>query len=122
VLDLDSHAVVGEIAVGPQPETLLLTRDRKTLIVSMRGTPARLAFVDTRSLTVATVDLAGAGSFGDLAAMSRNGRLVYATFDRGATGVGGVAVVDIRRRTVIDTWDYPDVGRVHGVAFSPDRP
>jgi hypothetical protein len=88
----------------------------------MRGTPARLAFVDTRSLTVATVDLAGAGSFGDLAAMSRNGRLVYATFDRGATGVGGVAVVDIRRRTVIDTWDYPDVGRVHGVAFSPDRP
>jgi len=123
VLDLQTHAIIHEIAVGTQPETLLLTRDRKTLIVSLRGTPARLAFVDTRSLTVTdTVDLAGAGSFGDLAAMSRNGRLVYATFDRGATGVGGVAVVDIRRRTVIDTWDYPDVGRLHGVAFSPDRP
>jgi YVTN family beta-propeller protein len=123
VIDLRTHAVIGEVAVGTQPETLLLTRDRKTLIVSLRGTPARLAFVDTRSLELtATVDLAGAGSFGDLAAMSRNGRLVYATFDRGATGFGGVAVVDIRRRTVIDTWDYPAAGRLHGVAISPDRP
>ena len=40
---------------------------------------------------------------------------VYATFDRGTTGVGGVAVVDIKRRAVIDTWDYPGVGRTHGV-------
>jgi DNA-binding beta-propeller fold protein YncE len=123
VFDLETHAAIGEVTVGTQPETLLLTRDRKTLIVSLRGTPARLAFVDTRRLVVtATVDLAGAGSFGDLAAMSRNGRYVYATFDRGATGVGGVAVVDVRRRTVIDTWAYPGVGRVHGVAFSPDWP
>ncbi len=123
VVDLRTHTVIGEVAVGTQPETLLLTRDRKTLIVSMRGMPARLAFVDTRSLLVtATIPLAGEGSFGDLAAMSRNGRFVYATFDRGAMGVGGVAVVDVRRRTVVDTWEYPGVGRVHGVAFSPDRP
>jgi YVTN family beta-propeller protein len=123
VIDLKTHAVVGAVTVGLQPETLLLTRDRKTLIVSMRGSPAKLAFVDTRSLAVtATIPLAGEGSFGDLAAMSPNGRLVYATFDRGATGRGGVAVVDIRRRTVVDTWEYPGVGRVHGVAFSPDRP
>ena len=123
VIDLETHAVVDEVAVGIQPETMLLTRDRRTLIVSMRGTPARLAFVDTRSLTLTdTIDLAGSGTFGDLAAMSKDGRLVYATFDRGPTGVGGVAVVDIRRRALIDTWDYPGVGRTHGVAVSPDRP
>jgi hypothetical protein len=115
--------VVGEVAVGTQPETLLLTRDRQTLIASMRGAPARLAFVDTRSLTVTdTIELAGPGTFGDLAAMSSDGRFVYATFDRGATGVGGIAVVDVRRHAVIDTWDYPGAGRTHGVAVTPSRP
>jgi YVTN family beta-propeller protein len=122
VIDLETRAVVGDVAVGVQPETMLLTRDGRTLIVSMRGSPARLAFVDTRSRTfIGSIDLAGAGTFGDLAAMSKDGRLVYATFDRGTTGVGGVAVVDVKRRAVIDTWDYPGVGRPHGVAFSPHR-
>ena len=107
-----------EVDVGVQPETMLLTRDRHTLIVSMRGTPARLAFVDTRRLTLTdTIDLAGAGTFGDLAAMSKDGRLVYATFDRGH----GRRRRRRRRhgpRAVIDTWAYPGVGRTHGVAFS----
>jgi hypothetical protein len=31
------------VAVGPQPETLLLTPDGTTLVVSLRGTPAQLA-------------------------------------------------------------------------------
>jgi DNA-binding beta-propeller fold protein YncE len=122
VIDLETRAV-DEVVVGVQPETMLLTRNGRTLIVSMRGTPARLAFVDTKSLTLTdTIDLAGSGTFGDLAAMSRDGRFVYATFDRGTTGVGGVAVVDIKRRVVIDTWDYPGVGRVHGVAVSQHSP
>ena len=123
VIDLASRAVAGEVAVGTQPETMLLTRDRDTLIVTLRGTPARLAFVDTETLTLtSTVELGGAGTFGDLAAMSRDGRFVYATFDRGTTGVGGVAVVNVRRRMVVDTWAYPGVGRPHGVAFSTTKP
>jgi DNA-binding beta-propeller fold protein YncE len=123
VIDLETRAIVGEVAVGVQPETMLLTRDRRTLIVSLRGTPARLAFVDTKSRTLTgTIDLAGSGTFGDLAAMTKDGRLVYATFDRGATGIGGVAVLDVRRHAVIDTWIYPGVGRIHGVAASTDRP
>ena len=124
VIDLaDVHGPVREVAVGTQPETMLLTRDQHTLVVSLRGTPARLAFVDTKSLTLTrTMELAGPGSFGDLAAMSDDGRTVYATFDRAPTGVGGVAVVDVKRRAVIDTWNYPEVGRIHGVAFSTDRP
>ena len=60
----------------------------------------------TRSLTLPdTIDLAGPGTFGDPAAMSDDGRVVDATFDRGITGVGGVAVVDVRRRSVLVPWD-----------------
>jgi DNA-binding beta-propeller fold protein YncE len=122
VIDLQSRSVVADVAVGTQPETMLLTRDKRTLIVTMRGTPAQLAFVDTRSLTLTGVmPLGGADTFGDLAAMSRDGRFVYATFDRGATGVGGVAVVDVKRRAVVDVWSYPGVGRSHGIALSQDR-
>ena len=122
-IDVDTGAVLGSVAVGVQPETMLLTRDQRTLIVSMRGTPARLAFVDTDAFTLLdTIDLAGAGTFGDLAAMSADGRHVFATFDRGAAGVGGVAVVDVSGRTVVDTWAYPAVGRTHGVAFTSTRP
>ncbi len=121
VIDLDSRSVVDEVTVGTQPEAMLLTRDRRTLIVTMRGTPAQLAFVDTRSLTVTgVVPLGGADTFGDLAAMSKDGRFVYATFDRGTTGVGGVAVVDVKRRLVVDIWSYPGVGRPHGIALSLD--
>ena len=114
--------VVGEVSVGTQPETMLLTLDRDTLIVTMRGTPAKLAFVDTESLTLTgTVEIGGTGTFGDLAAMSKDGHFLYATFDRGATGFGGVAVVDIRRRVVVDTWDYPNVGRPHGIAYTSTK-
>ena len=42
--------------------------------------------------------------------MTRDGRHVYATFDAGTTGTGGVAVVDVRTRTVVDTWVYPAPG------------
>jgi YVTN family beta-propeller protein len=123
VIDPATHAVVGEVPVGPQPETLLLTPDEKTLVVSLRGTPAQLAFVDTASLAVtATVPIAGAGTFGDLAAMSRGGCWVFATFDRGAGGTGGVAVVDVRRRALVRTWDYPGIGRPHGIAYQPSGP
>ncbi len=123
VIDLGTSAVIADVAVGIQPETMLLTRDEHTLIVTMRGTPARLAFIDTRSLTLTdTIDLAGPGTFGDLAAISTDGRHVYATYDRGATGIGGVAVVDVKDRTVVDTWDYPTPGRTHGVAFTNHQP
>jgi DNA-binding beta-propeller fold protein YncE len=123
VVDLRTQSIVGEVEVGDQPETLLLTGDERTLIVTMRGTPARLAFIDTGTLAVTElVDLAGPDTSGDLAAISDDDGFVYATFDRGETGTGGVAVVDVERRAVIDTWDYPDVGRVHGIAYTNQTP
>ena len=122
VIDLATHAIVGEVPVGTQPEGMLLTRDRGTLIVTLRGSPAKLAFVDTASLMLTdTVALAGSGTFGDLAAMSKDGRFVYATFDRTASGTGGVAVVDVEGRSLVDTWAYPGVGRPHGIAWTSTK-
>ena len=121
-VDVDSFVVTGEVFMGAvdlQPESLILTRDERTLIVSLRGKPpARLAFVNTRNLTLrGTVDVGGAGTFGDLAVDSPEGRYVYATFDAGAAGQGGVARVDLDRGKV-ETWLYPGVGRPHGIAYS----
>jgi hypothetical protein len=107
------------VAVGVQPESVMLTPSERTLVVSLRGSPAALAFVDTVQLTlIGTVQIGGAGTFGDLAVITRDGRHVYATFDAGATGTGGVAVVNVRTRTVVDTWAYPGTGRPHGIWYS----
>ena len=124
-VDVDSFALTGEVSMGAantQPESLILTRDERTLIVSLRGTPpARLAFVNTENLKLrGTVDIGGAGTFGDLAVDSPDGRYVYATFDAGAAGQGGVARVDLDRGKV-ETWLYPGAGRPHGIAYSTER-
>ena len=121
-IDLETHTITGSVAVGVQPESLMLTPNEKTLIVSLRGSPATLAFVDTTTLQLlGTVPIGGPGTFGDLAVITNDGRHVYATFDSGASGIGGVAAVDVRRREVIATWAYPGTGRPHGVWFSKQR-
>ena len=119
VFDLATARETGSVAVGTQPESLMLTDDQRTLVTSLRGSPASLAFVDATALTLlGTVPLAGAGTFGDLAVLSPNGRYVYATFDAGATGTGGVAVVDVTNGQRLGSWLYPSPGRPHGIAYS----
>jgi DNA-binding beta-propeller fold protein YncE len=105
-------------AVGVQPESLILSPGGRTLMVSLRGTPARLAFLDPHPLALEkTLDVAGTGTFGNLAVASPDGRFVYMTFDALAAGQGGVTKVDARKRTVVDTFLYPGAGRPHGVAY-----
>jgi hypothetical protein len=123
-----------EVFIGADtaPESLLLTHDERTLIVSLRSPlapPARLAFVDVRTGSVNLLVIGGddalgipaAGTFGDLAVMSPNGRYVYATFDSGSAGQGGVAVVDVHRQQKVATWAYPTPGRPHGIDYSTVR-
>ena len=89
----------------------------------MRGMPAALAFVDTVALElIGTVQIGPAGSSGDLAVMTNNGHYVYATFDAGAGGTGGVALVDVRTRAVVRDWQYPGTGRPHGIWYSRKKP
>jgi outer membrane protein assembly factor BamB len=104
--------------LGVQPESVMLSPSERTLVVSLRGSPASLAFVDTDALTSELIPIAGAGTFGDLAVMTHDGRFVYATFDAGPTGTGGVAVVDVHTRSVVDTWTFPAAGRPHGIWYS----
>ena len=102
----------------------MLTPNERTLVLSMRGSPASLGFVDTRSADTATplvqvIPIAGAGTFGDLAVMTPNGRYVFATYDRGLPpNKGGVVVVDVRTRQIVNWWEYPGEGRPHGIWYS----
>jgi hypothetical protein len=85
--------------------------------------PARLAFVDTTNLILlGSVQIGGAGTFGDLAVITGDGRYVYATFDAGISGTGGVTVVDVLTRKVVARWAYPGAGRPHGIWYSRKKP
>ena len=118
-IDLASHTVTGSVPIGVQPESIMLTPNELTLVVSLRGSPASLGFVDTLTLTsLGLVQIGPTGSAGDLAVMTTNGHHVFATYDNGTAGTGGVAVVDVRTRGIVDTWAYPGTGRPHGVWYS----
>jgi DNA-binding beta-propeller fold protein YncE len=121
-IDLETGMITGSVAVGVQPESVMLRPSERTLVVSMRGTPAALAFVDTVNLALqGTVPIGRTGTFGDLAVMTKDGRYVYATYDAGVTGAGGVAVVNARSRRVVATWEYPGTGRPHGIWYSKKK-
>ncbi len=116
-ISLRTGAITASIPVGTQPESVMLTPSERTLAVSLRGSPASLSFVDTVRLSlIETVRISDDDhSFGDLAVMSEDGRFVYATFDALAAGTGGVSVIDVRTRKVVDRWAYPGPGRPHGI-------
>ena len=95
-IDLASHTVSGSVAIGVQPESMMLTPNELTLVVSLRGSPASLGFVDTLTLTsLGLLQIGPEGSAGDLAVMTMNGHYVFATYDNGTAGTGGIAVVDV---------------------------
>lgn len=127
-----SGAIAGVVGVGTEPESVMLTPSQRTLAVSLRGSPATVAFVDTASESLtASVPIAPvvpcgataeARSFGDLAVMSPDGDFVFATFDRAAACQGGVSVIDVRTRQVVAVWPYPGNGRPHGVDYTRKKP
>ena len=125
LFDLDTQALTASIPIeGTQPESVMLTPSEQTLAVTMRGSPAALAFVDAvnhESLGSVIFPLDGL-TFGDLGVMTNDGRYVYATYDRGIPGGGGVSIIDVRRREFVDNFDYPTLGRPHGIAITKRRP
>jgi DNA-binding beta-propeller fold protein YncE len=122
-IKIGRNGITASIPVGVQPESLMLTPSERTLVVSLRGTPAALAFVDTvSSVLERNVQIGGPGTAGDLAVMTPDGRYVYATFDAGVSGTGGVAVVHVPTRRVVATWPYPGSGRPHGIWYSSQTP
>ena len=122
-IKIGRNAPPDSVTVGSltsQPESIMLTPSEETVVVFLRGAPASLAFVNAKTLTLEGT-LPIAETAGDLAVMTPDGKYVFATFDAGITGTGGVAVVHVRTRQVVDTWAYPGTGRPHGVWFSATR-
>jgi DNA-binding beta-propeller fold protein YncE len=113
VIDLEHQMITATVPLGPLPDTLQLSRNEKQLTVGLRGMPAQVAVVDTRTLTFDTVTIGGATTIAGHQWTSPNRRITFAAFE----GPGaGVAVIDHRQgNAVTQTLDYP--GRPHGLIF-----
>jgi DNA-binding beta-propeller fold protein YncE len=104
-----------EAVIGTQPDTLQLTRH--TLVVTLRGNPAQMALLDTRSFAVQQVNIPGHTITGHHW-LSRTGRYSYVAVEN----PGGLAVVDNRTGAVVADYPYPSPpggNRPHGVFFAP---
>jgi DNA-binding beta-propeller fold protein YncE len=115
------HDLLGEADADFMPDTLSLTNDKRTLIVGLRGTPARMAFIDTSTLATEYLSLPGVTTGHQW--LSRNSRFTFIALE-GSTGPpptsGQIAVVDNRSRKLVTTYPYPNgKPRPHGVFYVP---
>jgi DNA-binding beta-propeller fold protein YncE len=99
-----------EAVIGTQPDTLQLTPDRRTLVVTLRGTPAQISLMDTRTFAVRKVGIPGHTTTGHHW-LSPRGRFTYVA----AESPGSLVVVDNRTGTVVADYPYPGGPRPHGV-------
>jgi len=112
----DAPLFLGEAEAEPLPDTLSLTNDKRTVIVGLRGTPARMAFIDTATLTTTYLLLPGATTGHQW--LSSNSRFTFIALE----SPGRIAVVDNRTRTLVTTYAYPNgMPRLHGVFYEPPR-
>jgi DNA-binding beta-propeller fold protein YncE len=111
IVDLKKQLIKATIPLGPLPDTLRLADDEKMLTVGLRGQPAQVAVVDTRTFDFEIVTIGGVGTTAGHQWTSANGRYTFAAFE----GPGaGVAVIDhAAGNQVVQVLDYP--GRPHGV-------
>lgn len=104
-----------EAIVGTQPDTLQLTRDKETLVITLRGTPAQISLLDTCTFAVTKVDIQGHSTTGHHW-LSRDDRFTFVAVENPA----GVAVVDNETGTLVADHPYPDPPggrRAHGVFY-----
>jgi DNA-binding beta-propeller fold protein YncE len=119
-LDLRSRCPVltgREAAIGTQPDTLQLTNDGRTLVVTLRGTPAQISLLDTCTFGVRLVPIPGHTTTGHHW-LSANGRFSFVAVE----SPGGLAVVDNQTGAVVADHPYPNPpggNRPHGVFYAP---
>lgn len=113
----DVPVLIGAAEANTAPDTMSLTNDGRTLIVGLRGTPAKMAFIDTA--TLATDYLLLPGTTTGHQWLSRNGAITFMALE---STPGKVAVIDNRTHTLITTYVYPN-GRTrpHGVYYEPKK-
>jgi YVTN family beta-propeller protein len=107
---------LGQASANTSPDTLSLTNDKRTLIVGLRGSPARMAFIDTESLTTNYLTLPGVTTGHQW--LSSNGHLTYIALE----SPGRIGVVDNRTRALVTSYPYPNgLTQPHGVFFEQPR-
>ncbi len=107
-----------EAIIGVQPDTLRLAKGEHTLVVTLRGTPAQISLLDTRTFAVTTVDIPGHATTGHHW-LSANGKLTFVAVESPA----GLVVVDNDAAKVVADYAYPSPPggtRAHGVFYEPD--
>jgi DNA-binding beta-propeller fold protein YncE len=108
-----------EAVVGTMPDTLRLTNDGQTLVVTLRGTPAQISLMDTHSFAAQAVDIPGHATTGHHW-LSANGKYTFVAVE----SPGGLAVIDNATATVVADYAYPNPpggNRPHGVFHAPRR-
>jgi DNA-binding beta-propeller fold protein YncE len=113
VVDLEQHAIVRTIELGPMPDTLRLSANEKLLTVGLRGAPAQVAVIDTATFDVHMVTIGGAMTVAGHQWTSPNGHFTFASFE--GPGAGVAVIAHDQDDAVVQTLSYP--GRPHGVAF-----
>ena len=118
VLDLSDKlpVVIGQAEANEQPDTLSLTKDQKTLVVGLRAPtsgPARMALIDTKTLTTSYVVVPGHTITGHQS-LSANSRLTFIAVE----SPGALVVIDNRTLSVVAEYAYPTGGaQPHGVFY-----
>jgi DNA-binding beta-propeller fold protein YncE len=106
-----------EAIVGTAPDTLQLIRDGKTLVVALRGTPAKISLLDTDTFTVQLISIPGHTTTGHHW-LSKDGEFTFVAVEN----PGGLAVVDNETAQVVADYPYPNPPggtRPHGVYYIP---
>lgn len=113
VVDLQTRSVLAEPFIGVMPDTLRLTPDGKTVVVALRGTPAEMSLLDTETLSMRPIDLAGTTTGHQW--LTPNGKYTFISIE----GPGSVALVNNETGVTEATYQYPGGGKPHGVFFMP---
>jgi hypothetical protein len=99
------------------PDTLRLSNDGATLVVTLRGNPAQISLLDTHSFAVQIVNIPGHTTTGHHW-LSANGKYTFVAVE----SPGGLAVVDNNSGAVLADYPYPTPpggSRAHGVYYVP---
>ncbi len=102
-----------QAVVGAEPDTLQLTPDGRTLVVTLRGTPAQIALLEVDSFTARVIEIPGHEKTGHNG-LSSDPEWSYVAVEQPA----GFVVVDNATGDVVADHPYPDTpggSEAHGV-------
>ncbi len=111
-----------EAVVGVEPDTLQLTPDQATLVVALRGTPAKVSLVKRKTPQLQVTQVSVPATTTGHQWLDRTGRYTFVATEGPPTEAAGVAVIDNVTATFLRLYPYPGGGRPHGVFYDPLPP